>query len=103
MQRFLVVSFMLTLVAPVGQALAGSDNPPRSSGAAQENPGQENGPNKTNKGRAKAARSGVVSGLEVGGSAKSASSVSISPGTGVSSDGRSLSRGRQDLPDPRSE
>jgi len=103
MQISLIVSFMLILVSPVGQVLAGPDIPTSSSRVTQKKPAQGNGVDKSRKGHDKAGGDGVVSGLEVGGSAKSASSISVSPGVGLSSDGRPVLRDRRRLPDPRSE
>jgi hypothetical protein len=100
MQQFLIVSFMLILVSPVGQVLAGSDIPAPSSGATQKKLGPGNG---TDKAREGAQGVGVVSGLDVRGSTKSAPSVSVEPGVGIDGYGRSVSPSRRRLPDPRSE
>lgn len=103
MQRVLIVSFTLILISPVGQLLAGSDIPTSSSSATQKKPPQGNVADKAPKGRDKTGGYGVASGVEVGGSAKSASSISVSPGEALDQNGRSLvSHGRQRLPDPGS-
>ena len=102
MQGFLIVSFMLILISPVGQVLAGSDIPASSSSATQKKSAQGNSADKARKGLDRAVPYGSVSGLSVGGSTKSAPSVSVSPGETLDQYGRSVSYGRQRLPDPRS-
>jgi len=101
MQRFLMVFLTFMLFSGVGQVFGASDPPAPSSGAPDKKPVQGNSAAKANRGLDKGIGYGTVTGLEVGGSTKGASSVSVSPGAAVSSDGRSVSQGRQQVPDPR--
>lgn len=102
MQIFLIISFMLILISPVGQALAAPDNPTPASGVTQKKPTQGNSTDKVRKGNDKTGGEGVVSGFGVGASTNSPSSVSVSPGVAVRRDGRAPPQGKEKLPDPRS-
>jgi len=103
MQRPTTLLLMLMPALAAGWAIAGPDAQTSSSATAQKKTTERSSGDKEQEKSGQATGSGFVSGLAVGG-ANSASSVKMSPGAAVDSQGRKpLSTGRQRLPDPRSE
>ena len=102
MQSSTTLSLALMIVLQTGQVLAAPDTPTSSYGVTQKKPAQGNSADKARKGHHKAGGDGVVSGLGVGASTTSPSSLSVRPGEGVGRDGKALSHGNERLSDPRS-